>query len=78
MEYRYILFEAKEAVGTITLNHPEKRNALSLAMLKELNGLLDGIKERHDVKVIIIQGGGQGLLIGPRHFRDGGKRHGRL
>lgn len=59
MEYRYILFEAKEAVGTITLNHPEKRNALSLAMLKELNGLLDGIKERQDVKVIIIQGAGK-------------------
>jgi enoyl-CoA hydratase/carnithine racemase len=59
MDYQYVKFEVEGAVGTITLNQPEKRNALSLAMLKELSSLLDVIKERRDVKALIIQGAGK-------------------
>jgi len=64
MSYKLIRFDAKNAVGTITLNHPEKRNALSLAMLRELSSLLDEIKVREDVKSLIIRGAGKVFCSG--------------
>lgn len=59
MDYRLIQFDQMNAIGTITLNHPEKRNALSLSMLKELNDLLDKLKKNNDVKVVIVRGAGK-------------------
>jgi enoyl-CoA hydratase/carnithine racemase len=59
MNYKLIKFDRTNAVGTITLNNPEKRNALSLAMLKELHEMLDELKEKDDVKVVIIRGAGK-------------------
>ncbi len=64
MPYKLIMFDAKSAVGTITLNQPEKRNALSLDMLKELSSLLDEIKEKDDVKALIIRGAGKVFCSG--------------
>ena len=58
MDYKLITLDQRDAVGTVTLNHPEKRNALSLAMLKELNNLLDSLKNDYTVKVIIVRGAG--------------------
>ena len=59
MDYKLTTFDQMNAIGTITLNHPEKRNALSLAMLKELNDMLDNLKKNGDVKVVIVRGAGK-------------------
>lgn len=59
MDYKLITFDQREAIGTITLNHPKKRNALSLAMLKELNDLLDCLKKSANIKVVIVKGAGK-------------------
>lgn len=64
MEYKLIKFTTEGAIGTITLNQPEKRNALSLAMLKELNSLLGTIKENRNAKVLIVQGAGKAFSSG--------------
>lgn len=36
MNNKYIKYHADGPVGIITLNHPQKRNALSLELLREL------------------------------------------
>ncbi len=59
MKYELTTFDQTSGIGTITLNHPEKRNALSLDMLKELNDLLDNLKKNTDIKVVIIKGAGK-------------------
>jgi enoyl-CoA hydratase/carnithine racemase len=64
MSYKLITFDAENAVGTITLNQPEKRNALSLAMLRELSSLLDEVGAREDVKSLIIRGAGKVFCSG--------------
>ena len=38
MTYQYLQTETGSAVARITLNHPARRNALSLALMQELNG----------------------------------------
>lgn len=59
MDYNLITFDQRNSIGTITLNHPEKRNALSLTMLRELNDLLDNVKSSSNVKVVIVRGAGK-------------------
>ena len=59
MNYKLISFDQMNGIGTITLNHPEKRNPLSLNMLKELNDLLDNLKKSKDVRVVIVRGAGK-------------------
>jgi enoyl-CoA hydratase/carnithine racemase len=59
MNYNLTTFDQMNGIGTITLNHPEKRNALSLDMLKELNDRLDNLKTNNGVRVVIVKGTGK-------------------
>ena len=60
----HILFEVDKAIATITLNQPEKRNALSPAMLKELHDAMIEADDRADVNVIILAGAGKDFCAG--------------
>ncbi len=57
-EYKEIKFEIKEGIGFITLNRPEKRNALSLNMMQEMISLLKMIQGEREIRVVIIKGAG--------------------
>jgi enoyl-CoA hydratase/carnithine racemase len=48
----------------ITLDRPEKRNALSLALMEELIGVLEAVAERADVRAVVLQGAGPGFCAG--------------
>lgn len=50
--------DADQRIATVTLNRPEKRNALSLALMTELVGVLRELGERRDVAVVILAGAG--------------------
>jgi enoyl-CoA hydratase/carnithine racemase len=54
--YRFILVEAADAVATLTLNRPEKRNALSLDVMRELIAAFEAIGADRSVKVVILRG----------------------
>src|SRR5882724_5429512 len=49
-----------DAVGiaVVTLNRPEKRNAVSLAMWRGLGEIYSGLARRSDVRVVILTGAG--------------------
>jgi enoyl-CoA hydratase/carnithine racemase len=64
MELTYLEFQKEGSVGYITLNRPEKRNALCLDMLHELNDLLASISSKTEVKVVIIRGKGKVFSAG--------------
>ncbi|MXP23462.1 enoyl-CoA hydratase [Gordonia sp. HNM0687] len=51
-------FEVKDFVGHITINNPEKRNAVDSAMAKELAAIYDDIDRRSDVRVVVLSGAG--------------------
>lgn len=46
------------ALATVTLNRPEKRNALSLALMRELTATLRELGARREVAVVILTGDG--------------------
>lgn len=60
----FVKFEVSERVARITLNRPEKRNALSHPMLQELQGALLEADDRTDVNVIVLGGAGKDFCAG--------------
>jgi len=62
--YTTILYQVEQSVATITLNRPEKRNALDNRMLEELHdSILHAWKDR-DVKAVLLTGSGKGFCAG--------------
>ncbi len=49
-----VLFEVSEGVATITLNRPERRNALSVAAAERLHDLWEEVDRRDDIRVVIL------------------------
>ena len=53
-----------QGVCTITLNRPEVRNAMSLAMVNELMGALHHAESTSDVRAIVLRGAGGHFCAG--------------
>jgi enoyl-CoA hydratase/carnithine racemase len=51
-------------IATLTLNRPEARNALSLALLKDLHTHLDELLSRSDISVVVVAGAGKAFCAG--------------
>src|SRR3970040_554412 len=51
-------------IGIITLNRPEKRNALHPGLIKQLKEKLKEIKNDEEVKVLILTGEGSSFCAG--------------
>jgi enoyl-CoA hydratase/carnithine racemase len=64
MKMESVLFERDETLGYLTLNNPEKRNALSLDVMFEMIDKLDRVAEDPDVHVVIIRGNGPVFCAG--------------
>ncbi len=64
MEYQNLRFEKKSGIGYLTLNRPDKLNALSVELMAELRHALDLIEEEAEVKVVILTGAGRAFSAG--------------
>jgi enoyl-CoA hydratase/carnithine racemase len=64
LEYRSLLIEQDGPAARITLNRPDKRNALSLDLLRELIAALREASARPETRVIVIQGAGPAFSAG--------------
>jgi enoyl-CoA hydratase/carnithine racemase len=58
LNYRDIKFQVEEGIGFITLNRPEKRNALSMNLMAEMIDLCREIKKNPELRVLIIRAEG--------------------
>ena len=63
MAYEFITYDEREKVGLLTLNRPEKRNALSLELMKEFAACMKAVGEG-PAKVIIVKGAGEQFCAG--------------
>jgi enoyl-CoA hydratase/carnithine racemase len=59
MSYAYILAERLDNVALITLNRPEKLNALSYGLMQELDAELTQIEQDDALRVVILTGAGE-------------------
>lgn len=61
--YSTLLLDISGAVSTVTLNRPDKRNAISATMIAELQTALDEIEKSH-ARVTILTGAGTAFCSG--------------
>jgi enoyl-CoA hydratase/carnithine racemase len=59
-----LLVRIEPPAATITLNRPEKRNALSLALMQELTETLEEVSSVPGVRAIVIEGAGPAFSAG--------------
>ncbi len=62
--YERVLVEIAGAIGTVTLNRPEKLNALDRALCDELRAALALLTNSDAVRVIVITGAGRAFCAG--------------
>lgn len=64
MNDRSLLFETKERIGILTINRPDKLNALDQALWKAIRQALKEGDENPDVDVQILTGTGRAFCVG--------------
>jgi enoyl-CoA hydratase/carnithine racemase len=64
MPYETILTETSEAIFTITINRPDKLNALNTTMIRELIDAFDTADADDSVRAIIVTGAGRAFCAG--------------
>ena len=63
MSYRHITAEIKDGLGTITLNRPPV-NILNIAMMEEINDVLEAWQGKKDLKVVLFDAKGKCFSTG--------------
>lgn len=64
MELTCTLWEERDGVGIITLNRPERLNAINVTIIGEIDYLVERTWNRESVRALIITGTGRGFSAG--------------
>jgi enoyl-CoA hydratase/carnithine racemase len=59
-----VLSTVADGIATLTLNRPDKRNAMNMALLAALREGFDELDRRQDVRVVILRGAGPAFCAG--------------
>jgi enoyl-CoA hydratase len=63
MMYNTLIYEKKDDIGLLTINRPDKMNALSTELTNELQQVLAEIEEDKDLRILIITGAGEKAFV---------------
>ena len=64
MAYQMLTLSVTERIATLTVNRPEKLNALNDATIAELGTAIDDLRANNDVAGIILTGAGRAFIAG--------------
>ena len=73
----------KKDIAFVSLNRPEKRNALDMAMFRGVDGVIRQLRRNRTIRAVIVQGNGEDFCSGldiksvmadKRHKKDGKHR----
>src|SRR5258708_28480919 len=62
--FEQILYAAENGIATITLNRPEKLNAFTETMRRELIAAFDRVDADDEVRAVIVTGAGRAFCAG--------------
>jgi enoyl-CoA hydratase/carnithine racemase len=64
MSYEHILYEVSDRIATITLNRPDRMNAWTAIMERDVRGAMEAAAGDDNVRVIVLTGAGRGFCAG--------------
>ncbi|MFU8815982.1 MAG: enoyl-CoA hydratase/isomerase family protein [Pseudomonadales bacterium] len=72
-DYQTLRYTAADGIGRLTLNRPDRLNAMTNRMVVEVHDCLAEVAARDDVRVLILSGEGRGFCPGAdlKHFSGG-------
>lgn len=68
--FENILLETDGAIATLTINRPEKRNAVNNATVEEIDQALDQIEANPDLRVLILTGAGEKAFVAGADIKE--------
>ena len=63
-DYKCLIYEVKDAVATLTLNRPERLNALGDTLRDDLYDAVLRASQDPDIRVLVVTGAGKGFCAG--------------
>jgi enoyl-CoA hydratase len=64
MSYQFLTLEVTDRIATLTVNRPDKLNALNDATIAELGRAIDEVRVRDDIGGLIVTGAGRAFVAG--------------
>ncbi len=64
MDYRTLNFTCQDNIGWLTLNRPDRLNAISIEMVRELRHFFTTLDERPEARVVVLMGAGRAFCAG--------------
>ena len=64
MDYQHLIIREDGPTLWVTMNRPERLNALNRQMVEELRDFFVGLYWRHEVRVVVLGGAGRGFCAG--------------
>ena len=69
-DFSTLVLEVKERIAIVTINRPEKLNALNAAAKRELHDLFVALRQDPSVDVVIITGGGEKAFVAGTDIKE--------
>ncbi len=63
-QYETLIVSKEEGIANITLNRPNRLNAMSPQLMQDLNQVLDSIDSEENIRVVVITGAGRAFCAG--------------
>ncbi len=64
MAYEHIIFEEADGVATLTINRPERMNALHIGVIAEMIDAVDRVRDEGTARVLLMTGTGRAFCSG--------------
>ena len=64
MAFKTILYEKADGIAIITMNRPDRRNALNPTLVSEMKRALEEVRNDEEIKTVIISGGEKSFCSG--------------
>jgi 2-(1,2-epoxy-1,2-dihydrophenyl)acetyl-CoA isomerase len=64
MQFDTLLFERRESIAHVTLNRPDRLNALNRALITDLRAAAAAIDSDHDIRAVVLTASGRAFCSG--------------
>jgi len=68
--YKTLIYEKTDNIGVLTINRPDKLNAISNELTEELKQLLDEIEKDEELRVMLITGAGDKAFVAGADIKE--------
>ena len=70
MSYQTLLLDIKDNIAVVTLNRPDKLNALNEQTINDLDSIFDELKENELVYVVVLTGSGEKAFVAGADIKE--------